>query len=138
MGDFVYKGIPSDVITRNSDDGYALSTTDGLINKSKSYLFTGDITTYTLITPATGNYIIIKGITIIGDGNTGTIKIFRSSNNQCILPCFMSSKNYATASTALNLVLNINESVYITTVSRGAVESFVGVSYKEMNPSMNF
>lgn len=138
MGDFVFKGLPSDLVSRTSDDGYGLITADGVLNKSKSYLFTGDITNYTLITPSVGNFLIIKGITIIGDGVSGAIKLFRSSNNQCILPCFMSSHNSASTSNSLNLRLNVNESLYISTTGRGALESFVGVSYKEMNPETIF
>lgn len=130
---YVVKGLPDGIIQRNIRDGMALRVVDNCLHTSKADIIIGNQTNYVLATPAVGSRIVIKGVSIIGEGNTGTIKILRENNGVCILPCYMSVRQTSSASSALNIILDIDEKVLVTTVSRGASdESFVGVSYIEV------
>lgn len=81
-------GIPDSVIGTNSDGQQVLRILDNCMFKSVSVIVTGDVTEQEFVTHSNGNRIIVKGITIVGEGNTGEAKIFRSSNDQCILPVY--------------------------------------------------
>ena len=137
MSNYVYNGFPSTLIVHNSDMYNCVPAENGLLHKSTSIIFTGDKTSYEFIVPASGNRITIKGITIIGEGVSGVIKLTRSSNGLCILPCYMSSRNTETASGALNIKMGVDEKILITTTDRGSNETFVGVSYIEFLENQN-
>lgn len=135
MESMSYNGFPNEVIAHNADYKACVSVETDLINDSNSHLFTGDLTNYMLVTPPTEHKLYIKAITIVGDGVTGTVKVFRQTGNKCILPCYMSSKNSQSTSNRINLKLDINEGVYITTTSRGTSETFVGITYVDVDPT---
>ena len=126
-------GIPDSVIGTNSDGQQALRILDNCMFKSVSVIVTGDVTEQEFVTHSNGNRIIVKGITIVGEGNTGEAKIFRSSNDQCILPVYFAVGARSSTSSALNIVLDIGEDLYITTTDRGSGnETFFGISYLEV------
>lgn len=128
-------GLNNSLVIYDSDFHDALAVQDNVLNRSKSYLFIGNVTDYEFLIPKSGCYIVVKGITIIGDGNTGNVKLFRELNDQCILPAYFSAQVKNSASSALNIILGVNEKLLVTSVGRGDTsESFIGVSYIEIDP----
>lgn len=85
----------------------------------------------TLVTGIVGKQIIVKGVTISGEGDIGISTIERENGTQVvILPLYQTKNANSSASQALNVVLDDGESVIIRTVGRGAAEeTFFGVSY---------
>ena len=111
-----------------------VATDNGYANKSEPLIFTGDLT-QALVTPAPGQRLDIKGITITGDGNTGTVFIKRQNgpaNKIVILPVWFSAQNRGGASGALNFTLDTDESIIVEATGRGSNQTFVGVSYIEL------
>lgn len=132
----IYKGFPSDIHGHDSRGFPMIASEFGLANKSKSHTFLGNLTGYELLAPASVNFLVLKGLTMLGDGNTGTVKVLRGSNSVCILPLYMSAQVRSSPSSGFNLVLNVNEKVLITSTGRGDTsETFVGISYLEFSPS---
>lgn len=85
----------------------------------------------TLITGVAGQQIVIKGITISGEGDAGVSTVERENGSQVvILPLYQTKQSNTQPSSAMNLVLDDGESVIIRTVGRGvAEETFFGISY---------
>ena len=132
MSNFVYKGFPSIFGNQNSSGKKFISTDSSFSNNSTSVVVVGNSTS-DVLSPSTGRQLIIKGITIVGGGNAGTVKLYRDSNDSVILPVYVSLHGRQSTSGALNLVLNVDEKVYVTTASRGENdETFVGISYMEI------
>lgn len=132
MSDGIYKGVPDCVVTHIPSGIGFLNVENGYSNVSVSNIYTGNVTNQVLVTPTSGRRIIVKGLTVVAEGTVGEILIKRSSTGQTILPCYVSSQSRQSTSNALNLVFNINETVTVTTTNRGTSNSFVGVSYIEV------
>lgn len=132
MSKTLLTGFPAEILIENTSDEHAIATDNGSRNKSVPLTFTGDIASQDLVAPAAGRRLVIKGITIIGDGNQGTVKVRRGAGNVTILPVYFSAQNRAGASGSLNIVLNVNEKVNVTATGRAASETFVGISYVEI------
>jgi len=131
----IYKGFPSDIHGHNSSGMPFISSEFGLSNKTKLLTFVGNVTNMEFLVPTSGNFFIIKGISLIGQGAQGTIKFTRGSNGDIIYPLYFSAQVRSSPSSAFNYVMNVDEKVILNTVGRGAAdESFVGISYLEFNP----
>ena len=129
---FVKKGMPDDIFMDNYKGEVAVKTEDTL-NQSSPTTIIGNVTSQQLLTPTNGDRIVVKAMIILAEGNTGTVKIERSSDGATILPCYVTVHNHASTSSALNLVLESGESISVTTEGRGATdESFIGISYLEI------
>lgn len=129
-----YRGLPVDLVQEMSDRSIHLAVENGARNASKPTTLIGDSPGQLLVEPTQGNRLVIKAITIIGDGNQGTIKVKRELGDVTILPAYFSAQNRAGTSGALNIVLEVDESVYVTAIGRGTSETFIGVSYLELFP----
>lgn len=129
----VISGLPTIVLKKSFQDGTAVKVETNCINTSVSIEFSGDLTAYDIVVPSAGNRIVVKGMTIIGDGNVGTIKISRSINGATILPCYMGVRATQSASSALHLELLPDEKIQINTTQRGDNETFVGITYTEID-----
>ena len=118
----------------NIADRWSLITDNGGSNSSLPLLITGNVTNRVLVEPSPGNMLIIKGLTIIGEGNQGKVYIERENGtSECnvLLPAYFSAQSRAGASSALNIILDMNEKLILNTTDRNG-ETFVGVSYVEM------
>jgi hypothetical protein len=108
---------------------------DGTFNNiSKAIEVTGD-GTHTLIPAKANTQYWVKGITILGNGNSGEIRLLgtRESVSTLLLPLYMSAQNKGNTSGALNLKLDENTSITFTTTGRSTNKTFVGVSYIEVS-----
>lgn len=114
-----------------TSDKYAIATENGARNVSKPTTIVGNVTDLVLLAPAPGKHLIIKGITVVGDGNQGTVKIKRETGGVTILPVYFSAQNRAGTSGALNIELGVDERVLVTATDRGTSETFIGLSYVE-------
>lgn len=128
----VYNGFPRGVIGSSINNGNYIETIDGLAFVSVPTEFVGNVTAQLLVEPSDpANYIIIKGITVIGEGNTGVVKIHDVANKNYLATYFSVNPRGGT-SNALNIVLPPGESIYVTSITRGGNdETFVGISYLE-------
>jgi hypothetical protein len=129
---FLLNGFPEELLNRHS--GLLVMATDaGMRNKSKALEVTTDATT-TLIQAKEGVSYIVKGITVICDGNQGLVEVRGTVEgaNTLLLPSYVSVQSRANASGALNLKLDENTPITFTTIGRGASKTFVGVSYVEV------
>ena len=124
-------GFPSKVILHDTRHFDSLSVENGAMHVSKALTYTGSQSGIVFLTPSTGKALCIKGITILGNGNTGIVKLLRSSNNNCIYPAYFTAQVKGSPSSAFNLVLLPNEYVILDLVDRGTSETFVGVTYIE-------
>jgi len=100
--------------------------------KSIPFMFDGNISNVLLLRPDSGKRLVVKGMTISGNGDAGVVKITRSSDNACILPYYFDNKTGGKTSANLNLILKSNEAVLITTKNRENFETFVSISYLEI------
>ena len=123
----VIQGYPSNLIGNTPKGSFNRSASDATESESKE--FTGDLKEV-FITPQSGNRLIIKGVTIIGDGNSGTIKLV--SGDRIILPLYLSNFSRSGTSGALNIELETDQSISILAEGRGTSISFAGVSYLEV------
>lgn len=128
---YVFKGFPSKIITVDASDIYSVNVEEGIGYKSKPTLLTNDVTNFTLLSPTNGNRLRLKAITLVAEGNTGTVKIYRSTSATPIMVSYLSAQNRAGTSGAFNMMLELGEYVYVTTTGVGAKETFIGISYNE-------
>ena len=123
----------AEIVAEDHESRPFLVSSNGFYNESVPTLIVGNVTGQTLVAPSAGHKLTIKGITILGNGNSGDVKLKRSSDDAVILPGYFSAQSRANTSAALNIKLGVDEFVYVDTDSRGASdETFVGVSYIEM------
>ena len=112
------------------DGHHAFITENGFYNISTPALFTGNGTKVILPAVTPGDCLIIKGITIIAEGNQGTVKLF--AGDRLILPLYVSNFSRSTTSPALNLKVAYGEELTAVLAGRGATEeTFVGITYYE-------
>jgi len=100
--------------------------------KSIPFMFDGDVSNVLLLRPTSGKRLVVNGMTISGNGDTGVAKITRGSDNACILPYYFDNKTGGKTSANLNLILKPNERVLVTTTNRENFETFIGISYMEI------
>lgn len=132
MSEPVMRGFPDDLRRETANGGHFVPVDNGFSNDSKPAEIIGNVTGQVLVAPAAGRKLIIKGITIIGNGNQGEVKVKRAGGIT-VLPAYFSAQNRAGTSGSLNLRLNVDEPLTVTTTGRGATdETFVGVSYIEL------
>lgn len=130
---YLVTGLPNTGFGRTVEGNDFFSVETGLANTSVSTLITGNVAGQIFITPSSADsFIIVKGITILGDGNQGKVYVKRSVGNKVLLPTYFSAQNRAGTSSALNIVLNVGENVIIDTIDRGTSETFIGVTYIEV------
>lgn len=129
---YLLNGLPNNILNKTTENINFISSENGFANKSVPILFTGDKTNEVLLTPATGKRIIIKSMTIICDGNSGVVKILRG-NGGVLLPTYVTNQNKGNTSSVLNIKLNTNETIKVTTTGRSEKETFIGITYIEMD-----
>ena len=100
--------------------------------KSIPFMFDGNVSNMLLLRPDSGKRLLIKGMTIGGNGDIGVVKITRSSDDACILPYYFDNKTGGKTSANLNLILKPNERVLVTTKNRENFETFIGITYMEI------
>ena len=132
MTDFIYSGLPEGVVYTGVDGEQFISNIPNLNNISKSFVYKTNITNQIVISPSSvEKQIEILGITLIGSGSSGTVKLTKL-NGDCVLPMYISVQARASASGSLNVKLPVGESLYITITSlQASTEVFVGVTYFE-------
>ncbi len=128
---YIFKGFPSNIVTTDSEDIHSVKVEEGIGYKSKPTLLTGDVTNQILLSPTNGNRLRLKAITIIAEGATGTIKIYRSTSSTPIMVAYLTAQNRVGTSGSFNMVLGVGEYVYVTTTGIGTKETFIGISYDE-------
>lgn len=132
MGNEVMAGFPAGVLVKTVSGEVLLVVDNGYQNESKPALIIGNVANQVLVDPKPGAHLHIKGLTILGNGNSGDVKIKRGDGT-ILLPAYFSAQNRAGTTSALNINLNTDEVVTVTTTGRGASdETFVGVSYLEL------
>lgn len=130
---YLVKGIPNTVFSRTVTGKDFMSMENGLQNISSSIIIAGNTTNQLFISPQTAtSRIVVKGITILGDGNQGTVLVKRVVGDKVILPTYFSAQNRAGTSSALNIVLEPQENIIITNTRRTTSQSFIGVIYIEI------
>lgn len=132
MDDFVVKGFTRKALYKNTSNWGVSVTEDGLAHKTKVISFNDDVNELELIAPRVGYQLIIKGLTIIGNGNTGFVKVNRGDDT-AVLPIYFTVQNFASLSSGLNLELEVDEKLTVTSNLRGTNETFIEVSYLEVN-----
>ena len=108
---------------------------DGTFNNlSKAIEVTGD-GTHTLIPAKADTQYWIKGITILGEGNSGEVRLLGTKDGSAtlLLPLYISAQNKGNTTGALNLKLDENTPITFTTTGRSTNKTFVGVSYIEVS-----
>jgi len=130
---WVIKGFPRSLLAHDARYYDAVPVEDGMLHQSVNKLFTGNLTDFVFVAPTTGNGIAVRGLTIQGEGNTGKVYLKRSSNGEVIFPAYFSAQVKGSPSSALNLVLEDDETITITTTDRGTSETFIGITYIEFN-----
>lgn len=132
MGDMKFSDGIDEAIESVKNDGSFVVVDTTFSNESKAIEVTGNVT-QDLLPAKTGISYRIKGITILGDGSGGDIRLYgtRGGVITLLLPLYMASSNRGATSSALNIKLDVNTKVYFTTTGRNANASFVGVSYIE-------
>lgn len=128
---FTVNGFPSDIIMHDKNFNSAIASENGALNISKVLTFNGDKTHELFLEPSSGNRLILKGISILGDGNSGNVSFVRGKDTTNIFKSYFSSQVKGAPSSAFNFILDIDEKVYLTTSSRGTSETFCGISYIE-------
>lgn len=74
--------------------------------------------------------IRIKGLTIVAQGNQGTVKIIRESDGECLLPLYVENFTRSTTSSNLNVPLNKGDTLKVVTEGRTTTsETFVGITF---------
>lgn len=127
------KDARAEIVAEDHESRPFLVSSSGFYNESVPTLIVGNVTGQSLVAPSAGHRLTIKGITLLGSGNQGDVKLKRSSDGTVILPGYFSAQSRANTSAALNIKLGIDEFVYVDTDSRGATdETFIGISYIEM------
>jgi hypothetical protein len=97
---------------------------------SKNLMITGDVTNQVLISPPVGKSLRLQVLLIVGEGNTGEVMLYRSSDSVPILPLWMSTNSRSNTSNELNMLLNVGETLRVTTIGRGSNnDTFIGVGY---------
>lgn len=130
---YLVKGMPNTTFGRTVLGKDFITTENGLFNKSVSTIITGDVTNQLFVSPQnTTSRIVIKGITVLGNGNQGEVFVKRTVGDKIILPTYFSAQNRAGTSSALNIVLEPQENIVITTTGRTTSQSFIGVTYIEI------
>lgn len=132
--DYTINGFPSKLIKHDLTGNVAMSAENGCNHLSKPTLVIGNGTTTLLPAPTDGTHYVIKGMSIIGSGDSGSAKISDSSGTTMYLPCYFSRRNSQTPSNALNITLPMNTGMCLVCADRGATdETFVGISYLKYN-----
>ena len=132
-GGWILGDIEQTTIHSAKNDGNFVVVDATYSNESKAIEVTGNVTQELLPAKAGASYRI-KGITILGDGSGGDIRLYgiRGGVATLLLPLYMASSNRGATSSALNIKLDTNTSVYFTTSGRSSNASFLGVSYIEV------
>lgn len=130
----VYNGFPKGAMGQNWLGNQAIKVENNCLHTSTPFLFTGNVTEQVLVAPPTnGDRIIIKAMTVVCEGNTGEVKIYRELDDTLVLPVYVAVQNRGGVSSSLNLVLDPAEKLYVTTTGRGATdETFIGITYLEV------
>ena len=94
------------------------------------FMITGNVTNQILLTPPVGKRLVVQVLLLIGDGTGGDVYLYRSDEpTLTILPLWMSTSNRSSTSSELNMTLNVNETINITTTGRNANQTFIGIGY---------
>lgn len=96
---------------------------------SKNIELTTDATNQVILSPPTGKRLRLQVLLICAKGNQGEVKLFRSSDTVTILPLDISTSNKTNTSNELNMLLNVDETVKVTTTGRGSNWTFIGIGY---------
>src|SRR6056297_1813988 len=113
-------------------NGEFLIVDNNYSNVSVPKTITGNTASTDIAVPSSGNKLTIKGITINGEGNTGTAKLKRSSDDETVLVVYFSNFNKQGVSASINLRLAEDEKIYAVLASRGETnETFIGITYIE-------
>lgn len=101
----------------------------------KSIIIVGNAVNATFITPTSGKRLVVKGMFINGNGNSGTATIEGAVSGEIFIKSYFANNTSGIApSDTVNLVLGVDESVLLRTVARGATdETFFGVSVIEID-----
>jgi len=121
------KRLQSHIVRVSNENVVAVE--DGYSNISVPTLVTGNGTT-TLLTCPVGRCIVIRAVLISGEGNVGTAKV--GIGGTVILPLYFSNAARNITGPSLRLRLTAGESVSVVTADRGGSETFVGVTYYEV------
>lgn len=133
---FVHNGFPSSLEIIDARGYNAVGIAEGVLNRSIMKMFNGNLTDFEFLKPQSGNFIVIKGITITGEGNTGKVYLKRSRNGGSpIFPAYFTAQVKGSPSSATNFILDVDEKILITATDRGTSETFVGMSYIEVSTS---
>lgn len=129
----VFKGLPNGVMSQNWLGSQAIKVENNCLHTSVPLLFTGNVTEQVLVAPTNGDRVVIKAMTVVCEGNTGTVKIYRELDDTLVLPVYVTVQGRGGTSSSLNLVLEPSEKLYVTTTGRGTNdETFIGVTYLEL------
>ena len=119
-------------VARQMNGNNVLVVEDGFYNQSLPTTVIGNATTEILEPCGDGMCMVVKAITITGDGNTGTAKV--KVGNTVVLPLYFTVQNKVMTSAGLRLKVEAGEAITVITESRGETnETFVGITYYNTN-----
>ena len=95
-----------------------------------STIVIGNAVDTTYISPPSGKRLVVKGLFVNGNGNSGTATVESSTGTILIKSYFANNTSGVAPSDTVNLVLDTDATIVLRTVGRGATdETFFGVSY---------
>ena len=129
----VYNGFPKGAMGQNWLGNQAIKVENNCLHTSVPTLIVGNVTEQVLVAPTNGDRIIIKAMTVVCEGNTGEVRIYRELDDTLVLPVYVTVQARGATSSSLNLVLEPAEKLYVTTTDRGETnETFIGITYLEV------
>ena len=117
-------------VSENINGDIILSVEDGYYNKSEILEVTGDDTFEILPQCEDGLCRVVKGITITGQGNTGTAKVVDDGNLLFVNYFSVNSRTNTTTQYRRRIE---NDSVNLVTEGRGDNKTFVVVTYYNLD-----
>jgi hypothetical protein len=105
---------------------------------STPFTFTGDFENVVLVKPHRNNRLVIKNMTIFGDGSSGIVKVTRNSDGATVLPYYVGTKVGGRTPDTLNLVLGSGESLNASAKHRMGAETFIGITYLELSEDLEY
>lgn len=129
---YLVKGIPNTSFVRTID-GDKISVIPNVYNVSDSEVFSTNVVDFDFATPEEDTFIIIKGISVYGEGNSGTVEI--KSSGEVVSKMTFTSSDKRFILDNINYKLEDNANISVTITGRSSVETFVGITYINVTTS---
>ena len=110
----------------------AIATEDGYFNQTKPNMFIGNGVKEIIEPCGDGICRVIKSISIVVEGNSGTVKL--KVNDTVLLPLYVNNATRAKTAMGFRYTVKAGETVTAVLEGRGeAVETFIAITYYNTN-----